>query len=567
MIVSAAFLLFWAPQVAEPSLKFSVYATAGDVSRYLLDTAQRGRAEAAMQRLKISRIFLEGRRGDEYVAPAQLRMLRQYIAGRGIEVTGGIATVPGKVFGTRQNEKLGWLNWESGQTQKDIANFFRENAAVFDQLIVDDFYCTGDTSPASEKARGARSWGDYRQDLMAGLVDPLIVQPTRQVNPRARLILKYPQWYDRFHMFGYNPQRLSGPFEQIWVGTEVRNPLTQRMGFVQPTQGYMNFRWISSVVGTKVVGAWFDHIESTGQNVVDQAYQSVLAGARELTYFHLGDLVEGHPSHPMIEAAIPELTELAGRVAGRQPSGVAYYKPVASGSDGNMYLMDYLGMLGLPVVPVAAYPSQARVVVLGIQAAADPKLLASVEQHLKAGATVVVTPALLRTAGSAFEQLAGVKAGAEPQPGLATAVEFDNLYFPTAPLEIDRAVTITDAKVVAQAVEGDVRQPLLTMRAVGTGQVLLWNLRTFTEQDFQKTGEWLLAPQPLGLPHLARPVIDMIRKRLGVPLSAPPGVGLYHLGSDAFFYNFQNHDVSVVFQGRPLQIGANRLLRIAGRIQ
>lgn len=566
MIVSAAFLLFWAAQ-PEPSLKFSVYATAGDVTRYLLDTAERGRAEAAMKRLNISRIFLEGRRGDEYVPPAQLRMLRQYFAGRGMETTGGIATVPGKVFGTRQNEKLGWLNWESEQTQKDIANFFRENAAVFDQLIVDDFYCTGDTSPESEKARGARSWGDYRQDLMAGLVDPLIVQPARAVHPRVRLIMKYPQSYDRFHMFGYNPQRLSGKFEQIWVGTEVRNPLTQRMGFVQPTQGYMNFRWISSVVGTKVVGAWFDHIESTGQNVVDQAYQSVLAGARELTYFHLGDLVEGHPSHPMIEAALPELTELAARVVGRQPSGVAYYKPVASGSDGNMYLMDYLGMLGLPVVPVSAYPTQARVVVLGIQAAADPKLLASVEQHLSTGATVVVTPALLRAAGSAFEQLAGVKAGAAPQPNLATAVEFDNLYFPTAPLEIDRAVAVIDAKIVAQAVEGDGRQPLITARTVGSGQVLMWNLRTFTEQDFKKTGEWLLAPQPLGLSQLARPVIDMIRKRLGVPLSAPPGVGLYQLGSDSFLYNFQNHELSVFFQGTPLQVGANRLLRIAGRIQ
>jgi len=188
MIVSAAFLLFWAPPVAEPGLKFSVYATAGDVSRYLVDTAQRDRAEAAMRRLKISRIFLEGRRGDEYVAPEQLRMLRQYFEGRGMEVTGGIATVPGKVFGTRQNEKLGWLNWESATTRKGIGNFFHENAGVFDQLIVDDFYCTGDTSPESEKARGARSWADYRQDLMTGLVDPLIVKPARRVNPRVRLI-------------------------------------------------------------------------------------------------------------------------------------------------------------------------------------------------------------------------------------------------------------------------------------------------------------------------------------------------------------------------------------------
>lgn len=566
MIVSAAFLLFFA-QAAEPGLKFSVYATAGDVSRYLLDTTGRDRAEAAMKRLRISRIFLEGRRGDEYVAPAQLRMLREYFAGRGIAATGGIATVPGKAFGTRQNEKLGWLNWESAQTQKDIANFFRENAGAFDQIIVDDFYCTGDTSAESEAARGARSWAAYRQDLMARLVDPLIVKPSRGVNPRVRLILKYPQWYDRFHLFGYNPERLSGAFEQIWVGTEVRNPLTQRMGFVQPTQGYMNFRWISSVVGGKVVGAWFDHIESTRQNVVDQAYQSVLAGARELTYFHLGDIVEGHPAHRMIEAALPELDELAGRVKGRQAAGVAYYKPVGSASDGNMYLMDYLGMLGVPVVPAVQYPAQAKTVVLGVQAAADPKLFGAVETHLRSGATVVMTPALLRAAGQPFAAMAGVQVAAVTQPGLATAIEFDKHYFPADPLEVDRGVTATQAEVVAHAVEGDVRLPLLAERKVGQGRVLVWNVRTFTEADFGKTGEWLLPPQPLGLTRMARPAIDLIREKLGVPLSAPAGVGLYLLGPDTFLYNFRDQAVTVHLQGRPVQLGANRLVRVAVRIQ
>jgi hypothetical protein len=51
------------------------------------------------------------------------------------------------------------------------------------------------------------------------------------------------------------------------------------MGFVQPTQGYMNYRWLTDVIGDKVEAAWFDHIECTAQNFVDQAWQSVLAGA------------------------------------------------------------------------------------------------------------------------------------------------------------------------------------------------------------------------------------------------------------------------------------------------
>ena len=52
--------------------------------------------------------------------------------------------------------------------------------------------------------------------------------------------------------------------------------------------------------------------------------------------------------------------------------GVAYYKPPNSEPGDNRYLMDYLGMLGIPVVPVAEYPMESEAVILGVQAAHDP---------------------------------------------------------------------------------------------------------------------------------------------------------------------------------------------------
>ncbi|MBP9900386.1 MAG: hypothetical protein KBH45_02940, partial [Verrucomicrobia bacterium] len=211
---------------APDDLQVSVYCTAGEVQQILATPDGKERVLRAVQPLKVSRLFLEGRRGDEYVPPVQLRELRDFFAAQGIQCSGGIATVPGEKFGVRQTGGLAWLNWESPKTQGDVAEFFSQNAPIFDQIIVDDFFCTGDVSPESERARGGRSWGDYRQDLLVSLIEPMIVKPTHATNPRTRLILKFPQWYDRFHLFGYDPARMPERFEQVWVGTEVRDPNT-----------------------------------------------------------------------------------------------------------------------------------------------------------------------------------------------------------------------------------------------------------------------------------------------------------------------------------------------------
>jgi hypothetical protein len=375
---------------AQAQLKIAVYATAGDVSNLLGSAEARERLAPTLRRLGISNVIVEGRRGDEYVVPTKLAEVRDHLTRLGFTTLGGIATVPGLSWGTRQQGPLAWLNWESAKTQADVAEFFRTNPAVFEQLVIDDFFCTGDTSPASEQARAGRDWGEYRRNLMVSLVPRMVRQPAG----KAHLIVKFPQWYDLFHRYGYDTARLPGLFDEVWAGTEVRNPATRRMGYVQPTEGYMNFRWIQSQVGDKLTTAWFDHIECTAQNFVDQAYLSVLAGARQLVLFNLGDVAAGHAGHALFERALPELGKAHDAVRGRRPLGVAYYKPPNSEGQGDLYLPDYLAMLGLPVTPVATYPENFQAVILGRQAAADPQLAAKVAAHLKRGARILATPAL-----------------------------------------------------------------------------------------------------------------------------------------------------------------------------
>ena len=104
---------------ADAPLKLSVYATAGGVNRHLNTADGRERAVGALRHLGITKIFLEGRRGDAYVSPDTLRVVRDYFVERGVQVSGGIATVPGASFGVRQNERLGWLNYEAEKTQRE----------------------------------------------------------------------------------------------------------------------------------------------------------------------------------------------------------------------------------------------------------------------------------------------------------------------------------------------------------------------------------------------------------------------------------------------------------------
>lgn len=540
-------------------LRLGVYATAGGIQQYLGTPAGRERALAVFAPLQVTHLFLEGRRGDEYVAPAQLTELRDFFERHGIACSGGIATVPGAGFGERQTGGLDWLNWESGKTRAGVRGFFVEDAPLFPALIVDDFYCTGDESAGADGARGARSWSQYRRDLLVALIPELITRPAREAHPGVRLFLKFPQWYDRFHVFGYDPARMPAGFDEIWVGTEVRNPETRRMGYVQPTEGYMNFRWLSSATGGRTRGAWFDHIECSADNFLDQAVQSVLAGARELTLFHLGDLMEDHPGDARLVERLGALKELSGRVRSRPVEGIAYYKPPGSDGDENLYLADYLGMVGLPVVPVAQYPADAAVTFLPVQAAGDPDLINKVRPALRRGGVVVCTPALVRALGAAGEELAGVKVGPAPVPSAALDLWMAGAKVPLeVPIEIDQALQAARAETVIALGADGTAGPWLTKRAVGRGRLLVLNVRTFSAADFGKLGEWLLAPLPLGLPRLVPTAADALRREmlasLNVRLEGTSRVGLYLFRGARCLVNFQAKAVTVQLDGETITV-------------
>ena len=235
---------------------------------------------------------------------------------------------------------------------------------------------------------------------------------------------------------------------------------------------------------------------------------------------------------------------MAERVQRKPARGIAFYKPAGSEGSENLYLADNLGMIGLPILPVAQYPADAAVAFLPVQAAADPKLLDNMRRHLKRGATLVLTPALVRALGQEGARLAGVEAGADSEAASAKTMRMESESIDLGtPLELDAALKAGDCQVRMSAGVGERQVPFLTGRAVGRGRVIVLNVRTFSDSDFGKGGEYLLAPRKLGLPRIPELVADKVRRELLRPLQValhgPAGVAVVLVGKEACFYNFR----------------------------
>jgi len=502
-------------------LRFGSYATSRQVEQLATDEAVRTRAWKSIRRMGITKLYIEVYRGGHLVLPEHLIFVRNWLQERNIDVVGGIATVPGGDFGVRQKGPLGWFNWQNKKTQRDIEKIIRTAAGIFDTFIVDDFLCTGDVSEESKAARADRSWGEYRRALLTELAQSAFVGPAKEVNPAITMIVKYPQWYDRFHLFGYDTETLPQIFGQVWVGTETRGRSTQRFGFVQPYEGFVNYRWLADIAGDKIAGAWFDHGDCAEYDFLDQAYMSVLAGAPELVLFNFGNVMQGHADHKKIIAEFNQLVELAAFVREHPVIGIPAYKPPNSNPAGDMYIMDFLGMLGIPLVPMHKFPESAPVVFLPAQAAADSNLLKHIHNARDRGTYLIITTNLLIASPDKDElaRIVGLSPNIQSKPIRGLLMSFSP---GTQKFEKTNVIIGLESPIETKAGSGDIlctagdRQvALLTMTDTPNSGVALLNTHTYSQSDFDAVGEVLLCPRPLGLLDMEGPSLSALRAVFG----------------------------------------------------
>ncbi len=524
-------------------LRMSAYLTAGTVKRVATERNFRRDAVRRAFRFGVTKVFLEVYRGGTVLTEDELIRARDHFESEGIATAAGIATVPGGDVGVRQEGPLGWFNWQNPKTAEDLEPIVRMAARVFDEFVLDDFFCTGDVSAESLEARGGRSWSEYRRALMTELATSLFIDPAREENPDITMIIKYPQWYDLFHRFGYDVAAESPLFDKVWVGTESRGFYTQRFGFMPPYEGFVNYRWIADVSGPHTQGAWFDHGDCDANDFVDQAYQTVLAGAPEITLFNFNNLMEGHPGHLAFREQYNHMADLAGVVKEHPVTGVAAYKPPNSEAGLDINIIDHIGMLGVPIVPVATYPADALVVFLPTQAAADPGIADLVDGSLRNGARVIMTRGFLSAMANRRTPVLS-----EADADLAKAAKIGFNGDRTAidpPLNVAKGPDSGAAIALLTAYDGGEAVPFLTRAAVGKGTVHVLNTYTYTQEDFDAVGEVLLAPQPLGLMNVPDEWAGTIRRAFiepfGYEFTAPARVTFQPLGdTGCFIDNFRD---------------------------
>ena len=538
----------------QDDLTLSVYITAHSVERLLSTPEGRREATSLMMANGITKVYLEVYRGGLVVAPELLAETTTYFTQNGFEVVGGIATVPGGDIGVKQEGELGWFNWQNPKTQQDMKKVILDAAPIFDTFIVDDFLCTGDISLESKAAKGDRSWSDYRRQLMTELASSIFIDPAKSVNPDIHMIIKYPQWYDRFHMFGYDVETGPKLFDEVWVGTETRGQYTQRFGFVQPYEGFVNYSWIKSMAGNKIGGAWFDHGDCDALDFVEQAYQSVLAGANELVMFNYGSFVNGHAGHHLLRMDFEKLARLAKALKTSPIHGVAGYKPPHSDAGGDLYIMDFVGMFGIPLMPTAYYPENAATIFLPTQAAADPNIVGKVIASHKQGKRIIMSAGFLASVEDKgkLSKLAGIL---KPEVGVISAEKIildgseSTLEMPMdmeATLEVKKAIALLEVK------SGNGSIPFLTKSK--DGQVYVLNSHTFSEADFKAVGEVLLCPRPLGLLDLptswANEIRAVFNEQLQIELNAPTRITMQPLeNGDLILHNYNKEEVELQLNG------------------
>jgi len=92
-----------------------------------------------------------------------------------------------------------------------------------------------------------------------------------------------------------------------------------------------------------------------------------------------------------LRTEIPGLFKLAKLVRNKPIKGVLAPKPPNSDADGEMYVFDFVGMLGLPLVPTAEIRSDAKAAFFAVHALKDPLFSDKLNKMLGAKKPVLIT--------------------------------------------------------------------------------------------------------------------------------------------------------------------------------
>ncbi len=401
-------------QRSAKSHRFSTLFTAQDVRDSLSSEAASDEAIRWCKASAVTRVYLETFRNGYQADRATLARARDRFRAEGFLVSGCVTTTRVGKPSDHWSTEISCYTDPAGQDH--LQSIFQYAAGLFDEIMIDDFWFTDCTCSNCDAARrsqavsiGSRAypvngdtWSDYRRELMLRLSEDRLLAAAKSVNPKVRLIVKYPKWYDTFQDRGYDVARETAVFDRTWVGTETRDYTNARWGGTPQYEGYFLMRWLGGIGGPKCGGGWYDWLGTTEHTYVEQARQTVLAGARESMLFCFGGLHRdtGPADVQALQKNIPELLAVAREVQRREPVGIAAYKPPNSSAQDESRVFDFAGMIGLPLAPCHQFPTNAPAAFLSVHALADSNLPSELGHFIRSGRPVLLTDGLARRLGN-----------------------------------------------------------------------------------------------------------------------------------------------------------------------
>ncbi len=201
------------------NINVAIYCTVYDVQKMAdLDWLTQ-RFDVISRYLKVNKVYLETHR-DAVIAPeATMKQAKAFFADRGVKTSGGITYT---VNERNRFQTYCYTDPEHRQKVKEIAEY---TASLFDAFILDDFFFTNCKCPLCIAAKGDRSWTDFRLALMTDAAQNLVIGPAKAVNPKVKVTIKYPNWFEHFQGLGFNLETEPLLFDGIYTGTETRDPV------------------------------------------------------------------------------------------------------------------------------------------------------------------------------------------------------------------------------------------------------------------------------------------------------------------------------------------------------
>jgi len=172
------------------------------------------------RQLKVDKVYIEVQRDRRLLTGEQAERVKEFFLDRGVQVAGGMALSDGNIGG--QFKSFCYTDPQDRAFIKSAAEFA---ARHFDEVIQDDFFFVSTKNDSDIAAKGSKSWTQFRLELTDDAAENLLVKPARAVNPKVKMVVKFPNWYEHFQGSGYDLEHEPKIFDGIYTGTETRDPV------------------------------------------------------------------------------------------------------------------------------------------------------------------------------------------------------------------------------------------------------------------------------------------------------------------------------------------------------